>query len=205
MDWFLTLPPWVGESSYFIVFSLLFFCGLGLPVPEEVTFLLAGFLVEKIDGSLPLMIGIAVCGVLMGDTALFFLARRHGEKLLRIWPFRLLFSESSLERARAFFAKHGSKTVFFAGFFAGIRATTFFLSASMGISFSRFLFWDGLRTMLTCPISVWFGHEFGPYAQERLEPYKYWVLLALVGVILLLVLKEVRARRLRNTTPTHPS
>jgi len=197
MEWFANLPAWMEQGAYFLIFIALFLSGVGLPIPEEISFLLGGYLAKATNGSLGLMICSAVAGVLLGDIFLFLLARRHGERLLAIWPFRLLFTPQRLARGRRFFAGHGSKTVFFAGFFAGIRATTFFLSSTMGVRFSHFFFWDSMRTLLTCPVSVWVGYRFGTCAQETIAPYKELLLLVLTLVISVLVLRE-RARRRRR-------
>lgn len=202
MEWFENLPLWMEQGAYLFIFVALFFSGVGLPIPEELSFLLGGYLVNSTGGSLGLMIVFAVSGVLLGDIFLFVLARRHGERLLSVWPFRLLFTPARLIRGRRFFARHGSKTVFFAGFFAGIRATTFFLSSTMGVKFSHFLFWDSVRTLLTCPVSIWFGFRFGPYAHEIIKPYKDWLLFVLVLVIGGIVLREIARRRSMHTTPT---
>jgi membrane protein DedA with SNARE-associated domain len=197
MEWFENLPLWMEQGAYFLIFVALFLSGVGLPIPEEISFLLGGYLIESTGGSLTLMIFSAVCGVLLGDIFLFLLARRHGEKLLSVWPFRLLFTPERLSRGRIFFSRHGSKTIFCAGFFAGIRATTFFLSSTMGVKFSHFLFWDCIRTLLTCPVSVWVGFRFGPYAHEIIQPYKDWMFLVMALVVAVLGLREyVRRRRL---------
>lgn len=200
MEWFENLPLWMEQGAYLLIFVALFLSGVGLPIPEELSFLLGGYLIESTGGSLGLMIVFAVSGVLLGDIFLFVLARRHGERLLSEWPFRLLFTPARLIRGRRFFARHGSKTVFFAGFFAGIRATTFFLSSTMGVKFSHFLFWDSVRTLLTCPVSIWFGFRFGPYAHEIIKPYKDWLLFVLVLVIGGIVLREMAHRRSRHRT-----
>lgn len=195
MDWFAQLAPWVEQGSYFAVFSLLVLCGLGLPVPEEVTFILGGYVIGKIDGSLELMIGVALAGLLIGDTFLFFLGRRYGIQLLQNWPFRLIFTEQGLERGRQFFVRHGDKTVLMAGFVMGVRASVFFLSGTMGVGYFRFILLDGMRAVLTCPISIWLGYHFGPLAHEKLEPYKHWVFMILGVVIVGMIIKEYRAHR----------
>ncbi len=200
MEWFEHLPLWMEQGAYLLIFVALFLSGVGLPIPEELSFLLGGYLIESAGGSLGLMIVFAVCGVLLGDIFLFVLARRHGERLLSVWPFRLLFTPARLIRGRRFFARHGSKTIFFAGFFAGIRSTTFFLSSTMGVKFSHFLFWDSVRTLLTCPISIWFGFRFGLYAHEIIKPYKGWLFFLLVLVIGSIVLREMARRRSRHRT-----
>ena len=197
MEWFENLPLWMEQGAYCLIFVALFLSGVGLPIPEELSFLLGGYLAASPTVSLGWMIFFAVFGVLLGDIVLFFLARRHGQRLLSVWPFRLLFTPERLVRGRAFFFRHGSKTIFCAGFFAGIRATTFFLSSTMGVKFSHFLFWDSIRTLLTCPVSVWVGFRFGPYAHEIIKPYKNWFLLVIVLVIVVLIVRERINRRKR--------
>jgi membrane protein DedA with SNARE-associated domain len=197
MEWFASLPLWMEQGAYGLIFAALFLSGIGLPIPEEISFLLAGYLADSTGGSLPVMIIFAVSGVLSGDIFLFFLARYHGERLLSVWPFRLLFTAERLERGRSFFSRHGSKTVFCAGFFAGIRATTFFLSSTMGVRFSHFLFWDSVRTLLTCPVSVWVGYQFGPYAHEIIKPYRNWLLVA-IALVIAVFFARARIMRLRG-------
>jgi undecaprenyl-diphosphatase len=147
------------------------------------------------------MIFFAVSGVLAGDIFLFVLARYHGERLLSVWPFRLLFTAERLERGRLFFSRHGPKTVFCAGFFAGIRATTFFLSSTMGVRFSHFIFWDSVRTLLTCPVSVWVGYRFGPYAHDIIKPCRNWLLMAVVLLIAVFIVRARIMRRRRQACP----
>jgi len=197
MEWFANLPAWMEQGAYFLIFFALFLSGIGLPVPEEISFLLGGYLVLVTNGSLGLMIVAAVAGVLLGDIVLFVLARRHGERLLAVWPFRLLFTPERMARGRNFFARHGSKTVFCAGFFAGIRAPVFFLSSTMGVKFLHFIFWDSVRTLLTCPVSIWVGYRFGTCAQDIIAPYKDWLFWVLALVIGVFVVRELARRRRR--------
>ena len=72
---------------------------------------------------------------------------------------------------------------------------TIFLSSTMGVKFSHFLFWDSVRTLLTCPVSVWVGYRFGPYAHEIIKPYKDWLLLLIVLVAAVLIGRERIRRR----------
>jgi membrane protein DedA with SNARE-associated domain len=65
----------------------------------------------------------------------------------------------------------------------------------MGVRFLHFFFWDSVRTLLTCPISVWVGYRFGTCAQEIIAPYKELLLLVVVVVIAVLVLRELARRR----------
>ena len=193
MDWFEYLYPLFESASYLGVFTALVLCGMGLPVPEEASFIVAGYLVSIGKARLGYMIVTGLAGVLVGDFCLFFLAKNYGETILRHWPFRAMFSEKLFEKSRRFFAKHGDNAVFTAGFFAGVRATTFFLSATLGFRFSKFLFWDFLRVILTCPISIWAGYKFGPYADEWLGARFIWILAAIVIVGIVVTFRKANS------------
>ncbi|MCW8128873.1 MAG: VTT domain-containing protein [Planctomycetota bacterium] len=197
MDWytFLTDMFATGHLSYLLVFVILILCGLGLPIPEEVTFIVAGIVVDRIDGQLGLMIVVSVIGILAGDSVTFYLGRRYGESLLSRWPFKKLMTQKNLQRSRDFFRRHGSKAIFIAGCLAGVRAPTFFLSATMGVSYWRFLLWDFARAMITCPISIYLGYKFGKEAEERLGPYKHYLFGAIVIIALFFVVREIRMHR----------
>jgi len=194
MDWFETLRPFFENGSYAAVFVALILCGLGFPIPEEVTFILAGYVVDQAESSLGLMILVGMIGLMVGDTCLFYLGRNYGQQILRLWPFKVFFSEPTLEKSKEFFKKHGSKAVFFAGFFAGIRASTFFVSASMGFKYHKFIFWDFLRAILTCPISIWAGYEFGTSAQQWLA--QHFVLF--MSIITLIVAIWILHKKIRT-------
>jgi len=200
LDWFSVLEPYFAHGSYFAVFLVLVLCGVGLPVPEEITFITAGYVVSTMGGDLGIMIGVSLLGLMMGDSLIYYFGSHYGESILRHWPFRVLFSEKVLARSRVFFAAYGSRAVFVAGFFAGIRAGTYFLTGSMKFSYWKFLFWDFTRAVLTCPISIWAGYKFGPFADQWLGSNVRYLLagIAVIGIILLL-------RNILNTSPASDS
>lgn len=195
VDWFTTLTPYVEHGSYLAVFLVLVLCGVGLPVPEEVTFIVAGYVVHRIGANVWVMVAFALCGILAGDSVTFFLGRKIGAGLLRRWPFNKVLTSEGLERSRQFFDRHGSKAVFIAGFMAGVRAPTFFLCGSLGLAYSRFAFWDLARAVLTCPISIWLGYRFGQDAIEICHLYFRPIVAALVLVVGFMVVRWLIRRR----------
>lgn len=191
MDWFAQLEPLFAHWSYLAVFSVLILCGIGLPVPEEITFITAGYVVSEIGADLNIMIITSLVGLMIGDSLIYFFGSYFGEKILSRWPFRILFSEKMLARSRTFFAKYGSRAVFFAGFFAGVRATTYFLTGSMRFSYWKFILWDFIRAILTCPISIWAGYKFGPFADQWLGSNVRYLFAGLLLAGILLVIHNI--------------
>src|SRR5436309_2364321 len=80
---------WFEVGGYFILFGLLFACGLGLPLPEDIPLLLAGYFVaqpEDVPGKMHLLPAavLAWCGIIGGDCVLYSLGRRYGLNITRL-------------------------------------------------------------------------------------------------------------------------
>jgi hypothetical protein len=64
---------------------------------------------------------------------------------------------------------------------------TYFTAGSAGMSYWRFIFWDGLAALLSAPVFVWLGFHFGgelDYVFDRLKDGQVVVFgaLAVLGV-----------------------
>ncbi len=187
MSWFAWLEPIIQDGTYLATFTILVLCGVGLPVPEEATFLVSGYVLSKMpDPRLWLLITLGMIGILIGDTMIYYLGRWYGMALLGYWPFRLLFTPARMAKAQGFFDRHGDKAALLAGFFAGIRACTFFLCGVMRVRYPVFIFYDFVRAGLTCPISIWIGFRFGEAGVEVLAQNKHWVLVLVVIVVVVM-------------------
>ena len=65
------------------------------------------------------MIG-AVSGAVLGNSVSYWIGRRYGGGLARLWPFSL--EPDLLPNGMRFFERHGGKSVFIGRFFGPIRA-----------------------------------------------------------------------------------
>src|SRR3954464_8744490 len=71
-------------GGYAVLFGLLFACGLGLPLPEDIPLMIAGALVAK--GQMHL-VGAAIaawCGIIGGDILLYHFGRKFGLEVTRM-------------------------------------------------------------------------------------------------------------------------
>jgi membrane protein DedA with SNARE-associated domain len=194
------------EHSYLAVFGVLLLCGLGLPLPEEITLIAAGVAVYEGRAELVPMMVVTVVGILVGDSILFYFGRRYGPNLL-LKPFvaRLLHVDR-MNKVRREFERHGTKSVFFGRFFAGIRGLVFFTAGTLGMRFRTFLLLDLLGALLSAPISVWLGCHFGAEIERLLSYVKQFdraLLLILAGFILYLVIRNWRTPK-ANAPPPGP-
>lgn len=175
-----------GVLAYLMVFAILVACGLGVPLPEDISLLLGGYLAHKGAAHLPIMMVVGFAGILVGDSLIFFAGRRIGGNVGKKGGFfaRIVTPEKRA-KVEGLFGRHGSKIVMIARFMPGVRAVTYFTAGSSGMSFWRFIFWDGLAALASAPVFVWLGAKYGDkldWLIEQVHQGQYYVFGAL-GVL----------------------
>ncbi len=96
------------------------------------------------------------------------------------------------------FHRHGQKIVMIARFLPGVRAVTYFTAGSAGMSFTRFIFFDGLAALASAPLFVWLGYHFGGELElltDKLKDGQTAVLVALGVAIVGYLLYRRRANQ----------
>jgi len=154
----------INYSEQFIyvgLFLILFLCGLGLPIPEEITLLAGGFLVHLGIVRIYPTLAVGFVGILAGDLAMYSIGRRWGQGIITHRHMRKIFSENRLERVRQFFRDHGNKTIFIARFISGFRVAAFLAAGTMGMRPGKFLFLDFLGALIIVPLLLLLGYVFG--------------------------------------------
>ena len=158
----------INYSEHFIytgLFLILFFSGLGLPIPEEITLLTGGLLIKLGFAHLYPTFAAVFVGVLTGDMAMYSIGRRWGRGIITHRQMRKVFSEKRLEWVRQFFHDHGSKTIFIARFVSGFRVAAFLAAGTMGVKPGKFLFLDFLAALIAVPLLLCLGYFFGAHIE----------------------------------------
>ena len=192
--------------QYVAMAGILLLCGLGLPLPEEVTLIGSGLLVGWGDADFLYASIACIAGILAGDSVIFGLGYMFGVRFLRSRPMRFLLSSRRQRRVGRFFRKHGSKAVFFARFFAGVRIGVYAYAGSQRMSWWRFLSLDFVGALLSGPISIWIGKWAAlKFAQNRQEAQRkaleiaaqagHWILLGIAVAIGTYVLVRIYLNR----------
>ncbi len=209
-DFFTTLTVALASldalSVYAIAFGVIVVCGLGLPVPEDITLLTMGYLtyLPMPDGSprpyanVVLATVAGFVGCMGGDGVMFAIGRRYGLSVIKHRPFRWLLTPARLERARGIMDRHGPKILFAARFMPGIRSVGFFTAGSLGTPYFRFLLYDGLAAAISVPFFVFSGWYWGAnieWAIAQVRHAEHGMLILIAVVTVLTILKAVRARR----------
>lgn len=161
-----------GESFAFI--SLLF--------PGTSLLIAAGALVAA--GTLPYspVLAGAIVGAVLGDSVSFWIGRRFGGGIVRVWPFTR--NPGLLRNGIRFFAKHGGKSVFIGRFFGPIRAVIPLAAGIMHMPRDRFWFANIASAIVWAPMLVITGDVVGELGERLIGPANV-VVLVFGGVTLL--------------------
>ena len=208
------LPAWsgladyvtdlIGRFHYLAPFTVLFLCGLGLPIPEEVALIGSGITLhqEKVE-FLPIVL-VCSAAILLGDSIPYWLGRNWGLAALRkpivskvLHPERF----ASLERR---FEAHGNWVVFSCRFMPGLRIPAYFIAGTLKMGFARFILLDLLGVAISVPVSIWFGKLFGDSIEELTKKIKELNHILAFTIVAILAVVGWRAWRRRRDEPPKP-
>ena len=189
-----------GAMAYLSIFAVLVACGLGVPLPEDISLILGGFLVYKGVANLWAMVFTGFVGILVGDSLIYMAGRRVGRRVRtgHGWLARVVTPARRIQ-VEGLFARHGEKLVIGARFMPGVRAVTYFTAGSAGMPYPRFICFDGLAALGSAPLFVLLGYRFGRHLQQVIELMKRYQLIA-VGLLLATVLLWAAVHRWRELT-----
>jgi membrane protein DedA with SNARE-associated domain len=157
-----------GVPAYGLVFGVLVACGLGLPLPEDVSLVTGGYLSYVGAAQFAPMLLVAFAGILAGDFLIFTAGRRYGCDLAGSrWCSRFL-PQARLCKAEQYFKLHGEGLVFAARFFPGLRAVTYFVAGASPMATWRFLLFDGLAACVSAPVWMVLGRKLGRHLPDLL-------------------------------------
>lgn len=189
----------IRRFTYAAIILVLFLCGMGLPLPEEIPVLTSAVLAQA--GHLDPWWALSACmfGIMSGDTIMYYLGRRWGTHVLDHRLSRKLLTPDRQRKIQRYFSRHGARIIFAARFLPGIRAPIFLSAGTMGVSFWLFLAMDGGAAVLSIPLSFWLAYIFTDKLQQMLDvqhSVQTWLLVALAaGLIVWIVLHWRRSRR----------
>lgn len=192
---------WLIRYEYFAMLAILVLCGIGLPLPEEVTLLSSGLLVGWHEADFWLTSLVCSSGIVLGDSIIFGLGHHFGQRFLLSGPMQMILTPGRQGRVQHFFSRHGAKALFLARFFPGVRIGVYAYAGSQRLSWRRFLMLDGLGVLISCPTSIlvgrWAAQAFADdreqamrMASESMQKVSHWVALGLgLGVLALVAVQ----------------
>jgi len=157
-------PDWAAAVMFITAFGESF-AFVSLLFPGTTVLIAAGTLLS--GGTLPYasILVSAILGAVLGDSVSYWLGRRFGGGIARIWPFTR--HRELLPRGIEFFERHGGKSVFIGRFFGPIRAVIPLAAGVMRMPRGRFWFANVTSALVWAPMLLFAGDLAGE-AGDRL-------------------------------------
>ena len=154
------LPLDSAPALYALLFLVLIFSGIGLPIPEEITLLFGGYLAHLQFIEFWPAVYVLIAGIMAADVLGYLLGRLAGE-WFSTKAHRFKTASFFLEKAGYYFDRHGEKVLLFSRPLLGVRVAVPILAGHFKMNFLKFVLFDLLGaiswTLLLVSISYYFG------------------------------------------------
>lgn len=188
----------VEQYTYLGAFAVLLLCGFGLPIPEEVTIVGAGFLLHKgLVDHWPILL-TCYAGVLAGDSIPYTVGRLWGDRAFEHRWVRRVLHKQRMERLEARFRRHLVLGVFTCRFLPGARWPGYFIAGHLGMPAWKWLTLDAIGAAIMVPVVLHLGRAFGANVEEAQHRVEDFGLLMAFAAFALVVSVFVRSRILRE-------
>jgi membrane protein DedA with SNARE-associated domain len=192
------------QSFYPGLFLIFVVASLGVPIPEDIPLILAGFLIKTNPeiARWELALPVSLVGIMSGDVILYTLGRRWGRNIFEHRSVSWLITPQRMAIMDERFHRWGAWACFFGRFMMGVRAMMCLTAGVTRFPFWKFFLADFAGALISAPFFIWLGYKFAehlPLLQEYLKDAQIAIFvvvgLLIVGVVWYEVrrLKKIRA------------
>lgn len=177
-----------GAWVYLILFVIVF-CETGLVVtpflPGDSLLFVAGTVAAAGGMDVHLLVVLLIIAAILGDTVNYWIGNYLGPRVFHYQDSRWL-NRKHLERAHAFYERHGGKTIVIARFVPIIRTYAPFVAGIGAMSYARFVAYNVGGAVLWVASLAYAGYFFG-----NLPVIKNNLTLVIIGIIILSIMPGV--------------
>lgn len=146
---------------------------IGLFLPGDTLLLTAGFFAAQGDLPIAWVLIVIFVGATLGDNLGYFLGEKTGPRIFKKKD-GIFFREEYILRARAFYQRHGGKTIMFARFLPYVRTFAPMVAGATNMHRFKFILFNVIGALLWTVTFVmagyWLGIEFAKHVAEVLMP-----------------------------------
>jgi len=169
--------------GYLAVFGMLLLCGMGVPVPEDISIIAGGIISGLGYTNVHLMCLVSFFGVLAGDIIVYSLGRYFGEQIFSRKIGKKLLNNSWYDKILKSFQKNGKMVLFAARFMPGLRAPIFLTAGITKFTgFGTFILIDGFAALISVPVWTYLGF----YGASNMDVLLKWMKNTKIGIVIVL-------------------
>lgn len=190
-----TLIAWlvniIGSLGYPGIFILMTIESSAFPFPSEVIMVPAGYLVQKGNMNMALVILCGTAGSLAGAYINYFAARHLGRPLLLKYGRHIFLTEEKFARAERYFQDHGEISTFIGRLLPGVRQLISLPAGLAGMNHVKFSLYTVLGAGIWVTILSSIGYFVGAN-RELIAKYSHQAVIGVVIVSAVIIVLYVR-------------
>lgn len=193
-----TLEPTLDHYGYLAIFGLVLLEDFGVPVPGETVLILGAVYAGTGRLSIVLVALLGFCGALVGDNIGFALGHFGGRRLAERYGRYVFLTPERLDKATAFFERHGGKIIIIARFVEGLRQANGIIAGTTGMHWRRFLIFNAIGAALWVGVWVTIGYVSGSHINSIYAAairYDAYIGAAVVVLLIAYIARRVIRRR----------
>ncbi|MBN3813785.1 DedA family protein, partial [Paraburkholderia sp. Ac-20347] len=182
------LAEYPGWTLAFVVFAAFLesLALIGTFFPGSTAMFIAGAFAGTGALNLGWLFACAIFGAVAGDALSFWIGRRYCDSIVKVWPFSR--HPAILEKAEAYFTRHGTRSVILARFVGPLRAVVPIVAGMAGMTPMRFFMMNVISALVWAPAHILPGVVFGASLQlAGAVSFRLVVALAMIALGLWLV------------------
>ncbi|MGD0825762.1 MAG: DedA family protein [Terriglobales bacterium] len=175
------LRAFIADYGYWAVALALLSESAGIPVPGEITLLLAGFVAYS-EHRLHLgwIIVVATAAATLGGNLGYAIGQYGGRPLLERYQSVFRISPATLKRGEEMFERHGAIAIFFSRFVFGIRVFAGPLAGVLRMRWQAFTLFNFLGAAAWVSVIASAGYLFGQHWRNLLRAMQRFNLAVLI-------------------------
>ena len=208
-----SLTTFLYHYSYFAIFLLSFISSMGIPAGSELAIVGGGALAsgqvhkllsngqpspEVFHLSLLLVIVFALLGEVFGSIVGYLIGDKGGRLAVDRWGKYLLLTHKDLDRAEAWFDRHGEPLVLFGRFIPLLRSFVSFAAGLAEMAFAKFLVFTVVGCAVWCTALSLIGYSVGgtyDHVQRSFTYASYLIAAIAIAAVALLIWHRLRTMR----------
>lgn len=194
------LAPFLDKYGYLGVALLVTLEDFGLPVPGETTLIAAAFFAGA-EGQLNIIFVavVAFIAAVIGDNIGFAIGQYGGHPLLERFGKYIFLTPERINKAEAFFNRHGGKVVAIARFVEGLRQANGLIAGISDMRWLKFILFNAIGASLWVGLWASVGYFGGSHIQTFLRYQLYVTLVFIAGILLFIAYKVIARKRRKNS------
>lgn len=198
----------LNHYGYLAVAGFVFLEDFGVPVPGETILILGAVYAGTGRLSIFLVGLLGFLAAVLGDNVGFAIGHLGGRPLVERFGRYIFLTPERLDRATAFFERHGGKIVAVARFIEGLRQANGIIAGITGMHWARFVLFNAIGAALWVGVWTSVGYFSGSHINaiyNTAARYDTYLAIAVGVLVLAYIARRVwRARAAGRASPRDP-